>query len=229
MRIANVATYPAREESCLPALISIAVQVDVLNIALNQYTDVPRSLRGIRNANFHFPQENLKDVGKFCFEAQDDDDVFLCDDDIIYPADYTDRMIHLRQETGLENPVLGVHGVIYSDYYDGRSRSGRLVHVFYRGLEAPARVNQLGTGTIHIKGAQMPGLDIMRGSSGYVDIRFARHAYANRYPMICVARDANWMKELANIETLYHSVTNSLPIEALQEVQEFGGLSKIFL
>lgn len=229
MRIANIATYPAREASCLPSLISIAAQVDVLNVTLNQYADVPKSLQGIANANFHFPQDNLKDVGKFCFDAADDDDVFLCDDDIIYPADYTDRMIRLRRETGLENPVLGVHGVIYSDYYDGRSRSGRLVHIFHRALTAPERVNQLGTGTIHVKGAQMPGLDFMQGSSGFVDIRFARHAYANRYPMICIARDADWMTELQNTETLYHSVTNSLPLNALQEVQEFGGLSKIIL
>lgn len=229
MRIANIATYPAREDTCLPALNSIAAQVDVLNIALNEYRDVPRSLRHISNANFHFPAENLKDVGKFCFEAGDDDDVFLCDDDIIYPADYTDRMISLRQESGVENPVLGVHGVIYSDYYDGRSRSGRLVHVFYRELPAPEPVNQLGTGTIHVKGAQMPGLDFMRGSAGFVDIRFARHAHENGYPRICIARENGWMTELQNTETLYHSVTNSLPPNALREIQEFGGVSKIYL
>ncbi|SNR66488.1 hypothetical protein [Paracoccus sediminis] len=227
MRIANVATYPARQHTCLQALRSIAAQVDVLNVALNEYTDVPEAFRELDNATFHIPDRNLRDLGKFCFAAGDDDDVFLCDDDILYPADYVAWMMRLRAESPLTDPVLGVHGVTYSDYYDGRSRSGRLVHTFYLPLGAPVQMNQLGTGTIHVKGRQMPTFDYMDGSSGFVDIRFARHAHERGYPMICVARGRDWLTEVKNEETLYLSVTRNLPSQALQDVQHFGGLARL--
>lgn len=227
MRIANVATYPAREQTCLPALRSIAGQVDRLNLTLNEYTEVPETFRALENVNFHLPERNLKDLGKFCFDVAPEDDVFLCDDDIIYPADYVSWMMQLRADSGYADPVLGVHGVTYSDYYDGRSRSGRLVHGFHRALDLPVQMNQLGTGTVHVKGHQMPSFDYMDGSSGFVDIRFARHAYERGYPMICVARGDRWLTEITNEETIYLSVTRSLPPHALQEVRQFGGLSRL--
>ena len=68
MRIANVATYPAREHTCLPALRSIAGQVDRLNLTLNEYTEVPETFRTLENVSFHLPEWNLKDLGKFCFK-----------------------------------------------------------------------------------------------------------------------------------------------------------------
>lgn len=231
MRIANVATYPARQENCLPSLLSIAAQVDVLNVTLNEYTAVPQAFRVLENANFHIPDRNLRDLGKFCFAAGDDDDVFLCDDDILYPSDYTAWMMQLRAESvaadPAADPVLGVHGVTYSDYYDGRSRSGRLVHTFHLPLDQAVQMNQLGTGTIHVKGRQMPSFAYMDGSSGFVDIRFARHAHEQGYPMICIARGRNWLTEVKNEETLYLTVTRNLPAKALQEVQAFGGLARL--
>ena len=73
----------------------------------------------------------------------------------------------------------------------------------------------------------MPSFGYMEGSSGFVDIRFARFAYERGYPMICIARGQNWMTDLKNDETLYLSVTRNLPVHALQEVHEFGGLSRL--
>lgn len=227
MRIANVATYPVRQQTCLRALRSIAEQVDVLNVTLNEYTSVPPAFRGLENAHFHIPDRNLRDLGKFCFAVGDDDDVFLCDDDIVYPGDYVSWMMRLRADSPLEDPVLGVHGVIYSDYYDGRSRSGRLVHTFHRPLEKAVQMNQLGTGTVYAKGRQMPSFEYMDGSSGFVDIRFARHAHDRGYPMICVARGKDWLTEVKNEETLYLSVTRNLPARALQDVQHFGGFARL--
>ncbi|WP_310620128.1 hypothetical protein [Flexibacterium corallicola] len=227
MIIANIATYPAREGNRRKALDSITPQVDTLNIALNGYSEVPQDLESLEKANFLFPEKDLKDVGKFAFDVQDNDDVFLCDDDIIYPENYTERLLSLNDEIAIENVIIGLHGVTYSDYYDGVKRSGRLVRVFHHSLESNERVNQLGTGTVYAKGKQLPSLEFMLGSSGYVDIRFARHAYTRNYPMICIKREANWLAEVKNKDALYLSVTNQLPNEALREVQEFCGLGKL--
>jgi hypothetical protein len=229
MIIANVATYPARFGSRRVALDSIAKQVDVLNIVLNEYSEIPTDLIGLDNAKFLLPDVDFKDVGKFIFDGNDDDDVFLCDDDIIYPSDYVSWMMKVAEDTQLSNFVLGLHGVTYSDYYDGRKRSGRCVHVFHHALEANIRVNQLGTGTVYIKGKNIPSMEMMKGSGGFVDIRFARIMFDSCIPQVCIARPENWLKEIQNDETLYLSVTSNLPIIALQEVQIFGGLSKLFI
>ena len=228
MIIANVATYPARYGTRRAALNSIAQQVDVLNVALNEYSEVPDDLIGLEKANFLFPEENLKDVGKFILGAEADDDVFLCDDDIIYPSDYVSWVLKVAADINLPEFVLGLHGVTYSDYYDGRKRSGRLVHVFHHALEADVRVNQLGTGTVYTKGRNLMTLSEMHGSDGYVDIRFARLMFERGIPQICIARPALWLTEIQNDETLYLSVTSDLPIEALREVQVFGGVGKLY-
>jgi len=228
MLVANVATYPGRYGTRRKALESIARQVDMLNIALNEYSKIPDDLLGLQNANFVFPEENLKDVGKFMFDVKKDDDVFLCDDDIIYPNDYVSWM--RKVATGIQIPgfVLGLHGVTYSDYYDGRKRSGRLVHVFHHALASDEHVNQLGTGTVYTKGKNLPTLAQMHGSEGFVDIRFARLMFERDIPQICIARPAQWLKEVQNDQTLYLTVTSNLPTNALQEVQVFGGLNNLY-
>ncbi|MEO4041223.1 hypothetical protein AAFN47_06435 [Hoeflea sp. CAU 1731] len=227
MLVANIATYPARERNRREAFLSIAKQVDVLNVTLNEYSKVPRDLRRIENANFYFPEENLKDVGKFSFNVGPEDDVFLCDDDIIYPDDYVSWLTRKRVELGSDDIVLGVHGVTYSDYYDGRKRSGRLVYEFNKSLSEGQFMNQLGTGTVHLKGKHLPQIEVMKGSSGFVDIRFARVLYEHGIPLFCIARDAGWLVEIENDVSLYLSVTSNLPMNALREVQTFGGLSKL--
>lgn len=227
MRVANIATYPAREDSALPALRSIASQVDVLNVAFNEYPDVPDAYRRLPNLNAVIPAHDIKDVGKFIFPVAPEDDVFLCDDDIVYPPNYVTSMMQARESLDFTGVIVGVHGVIYSDYFDGLARSGRLVHLFYRGLDVAERVNQLGTGTVHVKGCQMPPLKFMEGSSGFVDIRFARYAYEHDYPMFCVARETGWLRELENEEALHLGVTRRLPLNALHEVQAYSGLARL--
>ena len=227
MIIANIATYPQREGNRRKSINSIARQVDRVNVALNNYTKVPRDLKGIKNANFFFPEDDLKDLGKFAFDVAAEDDVFLCDDDIIYPHDYVSSMMNFLSATGNQDVVIGLHGVIYSDYYDGQKRSGRFVHVFHRLLEDTSRVNQLGTGTVHLKGKLLPNLKEMSGASGYTDIKFARLMFDRRIPLYAVARDADWLTEVINDSSLYLEVTSNLPIQALREVQVFCGLSKL--
>lgn len=227
MRVANIATYPAREESALPGLRSIARQVDVLHLVLNEYQTVPASYRTLPNLEPLIPRRDLKDLGKFVFEVGPDDDVFLCDDDIIYPSDYVAWMVHLRQTCPTPGAILGVHGVTYSDYYDGRGRSGRLVHHFQRPLDRFTPVNQLGTGTVYLRGRQLPPAAYMEGSSGFVDIRFARYAFEKGDPLVCVPRQVGWLTEIENDSTLYLTITRSLPLGPLREIQTFGGVSRL--
>lgn len=226
-KIANVATFPGRKAICADAVRSIASQVEQVNVVLNEYAFVPSELRGIRNAHFIFPPRDLKDVGKFYPTIAADDDVFLIDDDILYPPDYVARMTYFMEALGDCNAVIGLHGVTYSDYYEGRHGAGRLVRVFYKPLDRPQPVNQLGTGTVYCKGYQMPGFEFMQGAEQFVDIRFARHTRLSGYPNICVPRDENWLRQLNTDGSIFDSFTTAKPLHVVREVQEIAGFKHI--
>lgn len=225
--IANVATFPGRRAISARAIKSIASQVDRVNIVLNEYVYVPGELKSVPKANFVFPPRDLKDVGKFYPSVEPDDDVFLIDDDILYPSDYVERMMSFREQIQDVHPILGLHSIIYSDYYEGKHGAGRLVDVFTKALDRPRLVNQVGTGTVYCKGYQMPEFRFMEGSEKFVDVRFARHSFNKGYPNISVAREADWMKQLEIEGSIYESFTMSKPLNVIREVQEIGGFKKL--
>ena len=225
--IANMATYPGRRDQSVQAIRSIASQVDVINVVLNEYVFVPPELKVLPRTNFIFPPEDLKDVGKFLPRVDPEDDVFLCDDDIEYPADYVERMMRLRAGAESIDPILGLHGIIYSDYYEGKPRAGRLVEGFTREVKVARLVNQLGTGTIYCKGRQMPGFDYMQDSQRFVDVRFARHAKATGAALVCVPRGGSWLKQIAVDGSIYESFTETHPSHVVREIQDIAGHSHL--
>lgn len=225
--VANIATFPGRIDQCAIAIKSMAHQVDIINVVLNEYVFVPGHLKGIERTNFIFPPQDLKDVGKFYPNFDDEDDIFLCDDDIVYPSNYVAVMMEHRAKLNDLNPILGLHGGIYSDYYDGKHRSGRLVDVFTNALDRSRVVNQLGTGTVYCKGWQMPTFEFMMGSERFVDVRFAIHAYEKNYPSICISREKGWLQQLEINNSIYESFTASSPINVIHEIQRIAGFSKL--
>lgn len=226
MIIANMATYPAREEVIKTTVPQIAKQVDKLILCLNEFKVIPEFLKSIHNVEAIIPSDDLKDVGKFISEYDDNDDVFYVDDDIIYPDDYVLYSVKKWRKYSALKPIIGYHGVIYSDLFDG-DQSLRNVFTFRLGLKQDKMVNQLGTGTIHCKGWQCPKLDFMLGSQKYVDLRFAVHAKRNQFPMICASRDKEWMKEVETEETIYEGFTKKWPPEVTVESMEVAGYSKL--
>lgn len=223
---ANMATYPARELIIETTVPQIAKQVDKLTLCLNEFKTVPEFLKKLPNVEPIIPTEDFKDVGKFISKYHDNDDVFYVDDDIIYPDNYVSISMTKFKKYELLNPIIGYHGVIYSDLFDG-DQSLRNVFTFRLGLSRDKIVNQLGTGTIHCKGWQTPDLEFMRGSQKYVDLRFAVHAKRNSFPMICVTRNKEWMKEVETDETIYEGFTKKWPPHVTQESLEIAGYSKL--
>lgn len=227
MRIANMATFPGRLDSLEQTLASIHGQFDLLNLVLNEFQDVPMSLRSIESVNFVRPDQDMKDVGKFYDCGADADDyIFLLDDDIAYPRDYADRMIDYFETMPLTAKVLGVHGVTYSDFFDGRPQS-RLVYPFNRRLDRFTLVNQLGTGTVLCKGADMPPLQHMMCAQRYVDVRFAAYQYTRGVDMVCVARDAEWLKQLETRDSIFDSFTKVWPSRVTRQALTIGGFAKL--
>jgi hypothetical protein len=228
MIIANMATYPKRMNIILKSIEGLLQQVDKLNLCLNEFTEVPIFLKEIKKLNCIIPEKDHKDVGKFVSSFKPDDDVFFVDDDIIYPPDYVTICCEIREKYKKINPIIGFHGVIYSDLFDG-SAAARNVFKFDKELKEHRVVNQVGTGTIHCKGFQVPSLDFMLTSQKFVDVRFAVNASKNNWPMICGKRQQGWMQEVENEETIFSGFTKKWPINVVKEAQAIAGYSALSL
>ncbi|MBA2127188.1 hypothetical protein DLM45_13290 [Hyphomicrobium methylovorum] len=226
--VACMATYPARASTIEAAAASIARQVDQLNICFNEYDRFPAWLEKYPNIDAAIPVQNFIDVGKFCFDVDPQDEVVLVDDDILYPVNYVSELRRHRCVLGLSDVIVGVHGVIYADLFDGSASARRVFH-FQSALNRYRVVNQLGTGTVLLKGFQMPSRPFLAGSERYVDLRFAVYAHRNRWPMVCVPREANWLNEQESGTSIFADFTERWPEAVVRESQEIAGYAKLDL
>lgn len=226
--VAVMATYPARDGSVGDAVASLAGQVDRVHLVLNEYVTVPAPGRFPANVFATIPERDLKDTGKFSIPVAPDDLCLLCDDDILYPPDYAARMAEALEAHAARDAVVGVHGVIYSDFFDGAPEA-RLVHSFDRALEHGVPVNQLGTGTLACSGRQMPPFSLMESAARFVDVRFAAHCAAAGRPMICIAREAGWLRQIETGPSLFETFTAAWPAEVVREAARIGGFRRLAL
>jgi glycosyltransferase involved in cell wall biosynthesis len=205
-RVGSMASYPPRRESLQVALSSILPQLDTLILYLNDYHDVPDfavhpKIRIVRSQE---AKGNLRDNGKF-FDLPDDNYsyVFTFDDDLIYPQDYTARMIH-QIEVLKRSSVIGLHAVTFPEKERFTSHKQRKMSHFLHAKKGHF-ADLLGTGTTAWHSSTLkPTLDDF-GTMGVCDLWFAALAARRNVPMFSMPRKADWLK-LYKIfdENLYH-------------------------
>jgi hypothetical protein len=112
---ANMATIPKRIFHLETVVNSILHQVDVLNVYLNNFEEVPWFLNNPK-INVVRSQEHgdRGDAGKFFWSDKVSGNYFTIDDDILYPADYVQRLKESLDKRG-KKCAIGVHGEIYGD------------------------------------------------------------------------------------------------------------------
>lgn len=230
MIVAHMATYPARAHALAEQLRQLARQVDRIELCLNEYESIPPEIGEIPEVRAFIPDTDLKDVGKFVVSPDDEDIVFFVDDDIRYPDDYVETMLKWYAIFDGLPVVLGVHGVTYSDFYDG-SPSARTVMSYRMGLEHASVVNQLGTGTTMMRGKDVPALTAMVGSTRFVDVRFARLARDAGLSLVCVGRPQGWLTDhetfRGNTDTIFHSFTTNPSSDCVSEIKRIAGFSQL--
>lgn len=241
MIIANMATFPPRQHALEAAVRRIAPQVDRLNLCLNQFDEVPGFLSGISNIHAEIPDQDLKDLGKFMFDADPKDDVFLVDDDLEYPENYVARSLEVRERLARNsghNCIFGYHGTIYirpslvRSLKDIAKRRGlrwsllgreRKVYAYHRGQEDARFVAQLGTGAVLAKGSQLPPLSFMMGADRRADVRFARWALDRKMPLVSMPKEEAWIPRGGDDEfAIFKTYTSKLPDAFVREVLSFA-------
>ncbi len=202
----TIATQKSRQSSLLETLASLEMNTlrpDCIRIYANDY-DINCNA-GIYEG-FKRPLGDLADNGKF-FEAEKLSGIILpCDDDLIYPIDYIERIVK-GIETNGRKAVVGFHGVTINPtpvnhYYQDRKILRCLAECGEDTL-----VHLLGTGALGYH-ADTLKVSLDNFPSPYMaDIHFGINAQKQDIPMLCLAHESNWLQStIASSETHKDSI-----------------------
>ncbi|SDZ78700.1 Glycosyl transferase family 2 [Microbulbifer marinus] len=225
--IGNMATIPSRISGLKEVLESILPQVDELFLFLNNFekdfdfeSAVPlchelRSKLLVRTCSEIGDRRDHIKFYEVC--SYGSDTYYACfDDDLIYPSNYVDRL-YFRSQCYSDSAILCVHGYEMWDnlvnFTEDSARRSRYFH-FSESLSSDALVDIPGTGTLFTP-AELIDTDFPDPPFGFIDLKVADYALEKDIPVVSVARDRNWIKELRYAESLYSEAkSGSNPAQA---------------
>lgn len=236
MIVANMATYPPREASMLEAVRSVAAQVDVLNLVLNEYREVPAELGAFPNVNPIIPEQDTKDTGKYLPRVGAEDIVLTVDDDIEFPPDYVARTLERFEALGAGPVMAGYHGTLYRPARYLRSDFLRRLigykpdyivnsrHFIYFGhaLRDATVVDELGTGVAVMRGRDMPPFDHVRDAQRFIDVRLALWCHGKEITRVCLPREAGWLRPVRHPEGIWQDFTLANPPHVAREIRQYA-------
>ena len=196
MIIAAMATMPERLHLLERAISSIRPQVDVIRVYLNNFENVPTFLTYQEGILSRDAPGGLGAEGKFYWFDKEKFDYYLTvDDDLLYPPDYASRLIN-EFEARQRKTIVGVHGFVFSEpivsYTDSRLKKYKCTY----DLPSARPVHVIGSATaiLHPETIQLSLKDFPRRNMA--DLQLAIAAQKQKIPMVVIAREENWIKEL---------------------------------
>ncbi len=199
----NIATVERRKASFLKVLQALASQElkgNHINIACSYGYD--REIR--RFVDDHFESNKITN-GKFtcekkffAFDQTEFDSYFLTlDDDIIYPVDYTKRLIDAIERFH-RKAVVGFHGSRFVKFPVTDFRRQRILHQYFNFVHSDQIVHILGTGAcgFHISTLRQKGFGcgVLEQSSNMTDDVFSAFCRKHEIELICAKHKAQWMR-----------------------------------
>lgn len=196
-----MATFPARAATLRTVVESIARQLDVLYLYLNGYHEVPSWLGALANVRPLLGKGadgDLSATGKLAFLRHETSGIcFTLDDDILYPPDYVERMVGLRERL-CRGVALCVHGSVLPDlasWYYERS----WLHDSETPLRHATPVNLAGSGTLCFSLDEVhPPFEDFLGPV-QVDLAMSRRLLGAGQPLLAVPREAGWIRFMPHV------------------------------
>ena len=175
--IVGIATFDARSEQLKKAVESLANQVDEIYIYNNSINN------------------DLTDNGKFFGLTKQTEPCYYlsCDDDILYPPDYSANIVSAIDRLGC---IVTHHGRLLTgldkDYYRG--------HISYRCLGSVGtekKIDVAGTGVAGFRTDQFdPSSVIMDSRHRMSDLLFSLEASKQKVPIIVLKHATGWLKDI---------------------------------
>ncbi|HZJ65933.1 MAG TPA: hypothetical protein VFD36_20640 [Kofleriaceae bacterium] len=206
MIVATLASLSSREAQLAKTIASLEPQVDAICVYLNGYTRVPECLkipkvvhavlsleagwRGAEAKLWFWDDHEFKAAPRW----KPDDIALVCDDDIVYPQNYADKMTAALAER--PGTVACVHGSIMDTPFE-RYCVSRMVARTVASLHRPTQVHIPGTGTMAFRvGDVAPHLHLREQFvwSHAVDPHVAVLLHQRKIPVWSVARPPRWLQ-----------------------------------
>ena len=195
-RIGSIATIPSRAESFAEVLPRLLSQVDRLFVYLDGFAATPLSAAEDESKLVVFRAEecgNLHASSRLLPPTfLDMQSIFvLFDDDILYPADYVERLVEGLSARGGQ-AIVGFHANCFRPPYQSYVRD-RICLNFKKYLEIDTEVDELGSGTCAFL-SDVFSVDPRKFSHvNKDDIILAIEAERRGLPRIALRRRAGWL------------------------------------
>jgi len=194
----GIATHKAREavfKQCLPTLLNQSIKPDDIHIYLNDYTTVPKWLK-LLPVTCTLGKDAAGDIGaaaKLHFTDTMRGVYITADDDIIYDRRYVGYMADMVYRYH-GRAIVGFHGLRYSWPVHSFYNDSETLY-FYNALHHNVFVDGLGTGLISFHTGAINLHSTMFKQRNMSDAELLAMGKANRWPMLCLSREAGFLKE----------------------------------
>lgn len=227
-RIGGMASIPSRAHTLGKVLERIVPQVERLHLFLHGYESIPPEARHARIVPVLAPRDHpYRTSGRlYGLGVERHPSLYFCfDDDILYPADYVERLARaLVRHEG--NAVVGFHAHNFVPPYQSYIRDRRGFPFMKRKL-FETEVDELGSGTLGFVSSRLP-MDPLSWKYGDMDdIMIAQEAVRAGLKRIALARRRHYFGRAPGTgrETLWKTVLadESRSVEQMRVLLELMG------
>lgn len=196
MITANLATIKSRESTLQQVVDSLKNQVDLVRIYGNDYKP---SVNGSNVEVYTGP--DYTDNAKFFWLPESKGIYLSCDDDLIYPGDYVERIKKgIRKYPGTwltfhGRKLMGLNLKYYTD------------HSIYRCLgevKGDYEIDVPGTGVSAFETKTIKFDPLKWNQKRMSDLMAAKELAMKKTRVICLGHESNWIKQLPSPDSIYH-------------------------
>jgi len=199
MVVAGIASIPTRIEALYRVVDSIVDQVDLVNIGLNNYTEIPERFLGNPKIHCDLLDNRYADGAKFYHVSEVNGYYFSLDDDLLYPPTYVKDTIH----------AIDTYTCIVS--YHGKRFDKRPIQSYHRSFTTNVRC--LGSWPydieVHVGGSGVMAfntkdfkLSVEDFKSPFMaDIHVAKKAYGQGVKIMALAHKNTYFEYLGTTDT----------------------------
>lgn len=197
----NVSSFN-RKKTLIKTIESIYDQCDVINVALNNYDEIPQELYD-NKINIFITNNEKGDAYKFIDLTNSNGYFFTMDDDLVYCQDYVKNMVDNVEKYGRKN-IITLHGRSFKkfpirSYYNDTTK----VYHFSNQLDKDLNVNVGGTGVMAFH-TELFKVDInFFEKPNMADIWIAAIAKKKSIPITCVKHTSKDVIQQDISESIY--------------------------
>lgn len=196
MITASMATIPSRSNILKQCVDSLIDQVDKLIVAFNyRDTPIPNWVKDYEKIKPLLLDNYLGDAAKFLGLKDVEGYVLICDDDIIYPPDYSKTMIAKVDQHNSVVSCCGskIKGKIESYYKDRYLVASAFTK---RQCKKDTLVNICGTGIMAYDAEKIQVPVSIFERPNMADIFFGKYCNNKKIDIVCISKKHGWLKEI---------------------------------